>query len=127
MNKQHKKFCEEYVTNGLNGTHAYFAAYTNIKKETTARTNASRLLTNANVCAYIQELQAKLQAQAILNIAERQKILSSIVLASEEETSYNDKMKAIDILNKMDGAYTTNTNVTMEGGVNITIVPDADD
>lgn len=52
-------FVEEYLNNGLNGTKAYLSVYKNVTKEETARVNASRLLTNANVKALLEEKQAK--------------------------------------------------------------------
>ena len=48
LTKNQRRFCEEYVNNSQNGTQAYLKAYKTCKKEETARTNASRLLTNAN-------------------------------------------------------------------------------
>ena len=47
-------FCDEYLID-LNATRAYKAAYRSCKKDETARTNGSRLLTNANIKAYIGE------------------------------------------------------------------------
>ena len=49
MNNKQITFCQEYVKNGLNGTQAYLKAYKTCKKEDTAKVNASRLLTNANI------------------------------------------------------------------------------
>ncbi|WP_448667500.1 terminase small subunit [Aerococcus viridans] len=50
-----RAFADEYITNGGNGTKAYFVAYPSTKKEVTARTNASKLLTNTNILKYIEE------------------------------------------------------------------------
>lgn len=56
LTDKQQRFCDEYLID-LNGTRAYKAAYPSVKKDETARVNASRLLTNANVKAYIQERQ----------------------------------------------------------------------
>lgn len=56
LTAKQQRFCDEYLID-LNGTRAYKAAYPSVKKDETARVNASRLLTNANVKAYIQERQ----------------------------------------------------------------------
>ena len=53
-NEKHKKFADEWLID-MNGTRAYKAAYPSIKKDTTAATNAGRLLRNAEVKAYIDE------------------------------------------------------------------------
>lgn len=59
ISEKHRLFVEEYLNNGLNGTQAYLTVYKSVKKEETARVNASRLLTNANVKALLEEKQAK--------------------------------------------------------------------
>lgn len=123
LNKNQKLFCMEYVKSGCNGTSAYLSVY-KCKKDETARVNASKLLTNANVQKYVQELQDKIEAETIMDIKERKKYLTKILNDSITETAYdmfgNDfqkkpsfktKLTAIDILNKMDGVYTTNVNV----------------
>ena len=54
LTPKQKIFCDEYLVD-LNATRAYKAAYKNIKKDETARTNGSRLLTNAKVKSYIDK------------------------------------------------------------------------
>ena len=54
MTEKQKRFCDEYLID-LNATRAYKVAYSNIKNDITARANASRMLTNANVANYISE------------------------------------------------------------------------
>ena len=118
LSTQQRTFCEEYVKNGNNGMQAYLNAYKSCKKENTARTNASRLLTNANIIEYIQELQEELKKKAIMTAEERMIWLSKVINGDIKHTSYDgngnayeneayisDKMKAVDILNKMDGEY----------------------
>lgn len=120
LSNQQKLFCQKYIELGMNGTQAYLSVYKSIKKESTARTNASRLLTNANIQEYIEVLQSKIEKTAIINVEERMKWLSKVVNGEIKHTSYDgngnsyeneayisDKMKAIDILNKMDGVYVT--------------------
>lgn len=54
LTPKQKLFADEYLID-LNATRAYKAAYKSIKKDETARTNGSRMLTNANVSKYIKE------------------------------------------------------------------------
>ena len=54
LNIKQEEFCRKYVEFGGNGTQAYKEAYG--CEEETAKANASRLLTNANVKDYINEL-----------------------------------------------------------------------
>lgn len=125
LNNNQITFCQEYVNNGLNGMQAYLKAYKTCKKEDTAKVNASRLLTNANIQNYIQELQEKIEDETIMTAKERMKWLSEVIkdIQREEikiklpdgsdETLYmknadlNTKLKAIDTLNKMTGEYKT--------------------
>ena len=55
LTSNQRAFADEYIRNKGNATQAYLFAYPNVKKETTARANASRLLTNANVSKYIAD------------------------------------------------------------------------
>ena len=117
LSNQQRKFCEEYVNNGNNGTQAYLKAYKTCKKEETAMVNASRLLRNAKVNEYVTELREELKKKAIMTAEERMIWLTGVVLGnvkekvyyegeeSEREAYLNDKMKAMDMLNKMNGEY----------------------
>lgn len=58
LTENQKRFCEEYIKD-CNATRAYAAVYKNAKGEDSARTAASRLLTNENVQRYIEKLQRK--------------------------------------------------------------------
>lgn len=133
MNNNQKIFCREYVKNGNNGTQAYMKAYKNCTKET-ARRNASDLLTKTDVQEYIKELQDKLEDKAIMNAQARMKWLTDVVNDIQREEAnvkmpdggeikiglknadLQTKMKAIDILNKMSGEYTTK----VEGNIGVT-------
>jgi len=124
LNKQQKAFCIEYVKNGLNGFQAYNKVY-KPKKEETARFNASRLITNDNIKAYIAELQAEVEENAIMSVKERQEFLSRIVKGEETETymtlsgevegkpTMKTRLNALDILNKMSGSYTEKREITI--------------
>lgn len=133
MNSQQRKFCEEYVKNGLNGKQAYLKAYSDTcKTDESATVNASRLLTNANVLSYIKELQQELKKDTIMSAEERMEWLSGVVkdinrddvyvknadgeeiLMGSKNADLNTKIKAIDTLNKMSGEYRT----ILDGSVN---------
>lgn len=55
-------FCDEWLIDH-NGTRAYKVAYPKVKKDSTAAANASRLLTNAKVWAYIEMRRAEMAAK----------------------------------------------------------------
>ncbi len=54
MTDKQRAFVDEYLID-LNATRAYKAVYKNVKNDEIARTNASRLLTNANVKEYLDK------------------------------------------------------------------------
>lgn len=54
LTPKQKIFADEYLID-LNATRAYKVAYPKVKKDESARVNGSKLLTNTNVVAYIDE------------------------------------------------------------------------
>lgn len=60
MTDKQRMFAEEYVADPeLNAARAYKKIYKNCKTDEAAAANASRLLKNANVSAYVSELKDK--------------------------------------------------------------------
>ena len=58
MTEKQKKFADEYLID-LNATRAYKAAYKSVKNDNSAAVNASKLLRNTKVAAYIEEKMAE--------------------------------------------------------------------
>ena len=63
MNEQHKKFVEEYLSNGGNRRRAYMAAYPLVTNVNTASTNARELMRKPEVQDYLVKRQAELWAE----------------------------------------------------------------
>lgn len=78
LTPKQKAFCDEYLTD-LNGTRAYKKIYKSAKKDITARTNASKLLTNANVKAYIAERMKEIQTEKTADLEEVIRFFSSVM------------------------------------------------
>lgn len=76
-------FADAYIELG-NATKAYLRAYPNVTKETTAKVNASRLLTNANVGAYIDERMEELKSE---RVADQQEVLETLTAILRGEAS----------------------------------------
>jgi phage terminase small subunit len=73
------------------------------------------LLRNVEVQERIAELRSKMEDEKIMDAAERRKILTEI--ARDVESSAQDKIRAIDTANKMDGLYIQKTQLSgAEGG-----------
>lgn len=84
MTNAQRRFCDEYLVD-LNASRAYKVAYPNCKKDETARTNGSRLLTFANIKEYISQKQKEIE--------ERTEITQDMVI---KELSYIAFSKATD-------------------------------
>ena len=68
-----------------------------------AAQNADKLIKNHKIIELIKELQEPHKKKALLDARRRKEILQE--LAENPENLPGDRMKAIDILNKMDGTY----------------------
>lgn len=110
LNARQKAFCEYYVASGNATEAAIKAGY----KEKYAGVNADKLLKNTNIQKYIEELQEKAKGNRIMTAIERREFLTSMI--KDGAIKDTDRLKALDILNKMDGEYTQ--KVEVNGNIN---------
>lgn len=108
LNTRQKKFCEYYVACGNATESAIKADYS--KK--TARSIGQRLLTNVDIKNYIKKLNEKTKTDRIMTAIERKEWLTEIM--KNDENKLQDKLKAMDILNKMTGEYTEKVELSGE-------------
>ena len=108
LNARQKAFCEFYVASGNATDAAIKAGY----KEKNARFIGSENLTKANIKKYIEELQEKAKGNRIMTAIERREFLTSMI--KDGVVKDTDRLKALDILNKMDGEYTQKLEVKGE-------------
>lgn len=108
LNARQKSFCEYYVASGNATDAAIKAGY----KEKNARFIGSENLTKANIKKYIEELQEKAKGNRIMTAIERREFLTSMI--KDGAVKDTDRLKALDILNKMDGEYTQKLEVKGE-------------
>jgi hypothetical protein len=104
QNARHEKFAQG-IASGLSQRKAYRAAFPNsVKwKDETVDVKASELKKNDKVLVRLEELAQQTTSKAVMTITQRKEWLSELIESATEETK--DKLKAVDILNKMDGAY----------------------
>lgn len=102
LNEKQKAFCRYYVESD-NARDAYSRAYPDCSLAS-ATPLANNLLNNPEVMTYINKLRLKAERQAVLSVLERQAILANIALS--DDTRNADKIKAIDLINKMTALYT---------------------
>lgn len=113
------------IVEGMSQADAYRSAYST--KNTSDKTiweNASRLMADSKVKARVQELRDKIATKSIMTAQERMEWLTRLIYNDEEGTS--EKLKAIDLLNKMDGEYVQKiaAEVKSETTINIELVDD---
>lgn len=98
---------EAFVQNiikGMSQADAYRSAYPNQRmSDKTVWETASKLMNNPKVITRLKELRDKLASESIMTAQERMEWLTRLVNNQDEDTT--DKLKAIDILNKMSGEY----------------------
>jgi phage terminase small subunit len=101
-----RNFCHAYIENGGDGMEAYLTAYDSTSK-TSAKVEACRLLQRDDITAYLQALTKPMRNKAINNaINEREKKRSWLWdMIENPNTGDSDRLRAMDILNKMDSEY----------------------
>ena len=107
LTKKKREFCEEYVLTG-NGTRSYMKAFGKSEDDySICAVEANRLLKKEEIINYIAELTK--QKNPLLT----QEWLCDrlLVIINNPETKEQDRLKAIDMLLKSLGAYTTNQNI----------------
>ena len=108
LNARQKSFCEFYVASGNATDAATKAGYS----ETYSKTRTNVLLQNVEICRYIEEIQEKAKSSRIMTAIERREFLTSMI--KDGAVKDTDRLKALDILNKMDGEYTQKLEVKGE-------------
>ena len=145
MTDNQKIFADEYLID-CNATRAYKAAYPSVKKDSVASVNASKLLRNAKVKAYIDEQLAKLHDKKTADAKEVMEYLTSVMRgessaeivvvegigdgASEarrmiKAPDEKERLKAAELLGKRYGLFREKLDVT--GSSSVTIIDDLDD
>lgn len=92
------------IVEGMNQADAYRSAYScKNMSDNAIYVNASKLASDAKVALRVKELRDELAKPSIKTAQERMEWLTRLI--DNEEESTNEKLKAVDILNKMDGLY----------------------
>ena len=108
MTYKQELFIQEYIKTGNATSSAMKAGYS--KK--TARAIGQENLTKPYIKKRIEELSQKIACNNIMTAKERQEYLAKLINAADVKVS--DKLKALDILNKMTGEYIQKVEVNGE-------------
>lgn len=143
MTDKQQIFADEYLKD-LNGTRAYKVAYPNVKKDSVAKAAASRLLTNVNVKAYIDEQLEIMHNERTADAQEVLEYLTSIMRGEQQEqvlrgvgmgeqvktnieVSAKDRIKAAELLGKRHALFTDKTEIDIKSVTFVDDVPLDDD
>lgn len=110
MNEKQTRFCEEFVKCD-SAAEAYRRAGYKASSAKSAANSASRLLENDGIKAKIRELRKQVECEKILDAQQRRILLSEIANAKGQ-----DAVRAIDVMNKMDGLYISKTQLSGADG-----------
>ena len=147
MTEKQKRFCAEYLID-CNATRAYKAVYQNVKSDKTAKSAASRLLTNVNVKKYIDDYMEELHNEKTADAQEVIEYLTSVLRGEstaqeivvegtgdgcseartmEKAPSEKEKLKAAELLGKRYALFTDKIETDVDMDLNITIDYGEDD
>ena len=108
------------IIEGYSQADAYRSAYScKNMSDNSIYVNASKLMADTKVALRLKELRDKLAKPSIMSAQERMEWLTRLIQNEEEGTS--DKLKAIDIMNKMQGEYVQKVEAEVKNAVNINI------
>jgi phage terminase small subunit len=110
LTEKMKSFCREYVANGGNGTEAYLTAY-NSKSKVSASVEANKLLYRDDITDYIKTLNKPLENKAVNERQKKRQFLWNVI--EDNTQSMSDRLRSLDILNKLDNDY-ININKNIE-------------
>ena len=147
MTEKQKRFCDEYLID-CNATRAYKTVYKNVKSDETAKSAASRLLTNVNVKKYIDDRMEELHNEKTADAHEVIEYLTSVLRGEstaqeivvegtgdgcseartmEKSPSEKERLKAAELLGKRYSLFTDKVETDVDMDLNITIDYGEDD
>lgn len=111
LTAKEKLFVDNIVYKGMNYSNAYRNAYNTANMATsTVNEKASRL--KDKLRASIDKAREEADSPKIISVVRRKEKLSEIINTSED---IHEQMKAMDLLNKMEGVYVTK----VDGGISL--------
>lgn len=136
MTDKQRKFCDEYLID-CNATRAYKVAYPKIKSDDAARACASKLLTKANIKAYIDARLEEMSSAKVASAEEVMKYLTSVMRGehteqiplligegiqklADKDIGAKERLKAAELIGKRYGLFSDKVN--FEGTLPVMIV-----
>ena len=120
LSPRQEAFCMAYAKCG-NATQAYREAGYKAKSDNVAAASAAKILRNAKVQARLEEIRGEVESERIVQPREMQEWYSSIIRGETadggKETRMRDRLKAAELLGRMQGLFIDKREVSMSGGV----------
>jgi phage terminase small subunit len=119
LTPKQEKFVQGIIE-GKSQADAYRAAYsTKNMTDKTIREEASRLMRDPNISATVKELRNQANASTIMSAQERMEWLTKLINNTEEGTT--DRLRALDIFNKMTGEYVQKIEADVKNDITIKV------
>lgn len=119
LNVKQEKFIQGII-NGLSQRQAYKEAFGSEYEDKAIDENACKLFNSTKVKQRYEELLKELQDKSIMSAQERMMWLTDLI-KKEPKANMTDKLKAIDVLNKMSGEYTTKVEANVNTDIKVTL------
>lgn len=120
LTPKQEKFCQ-CIISGMTGKDSYITAYDTNAGDNTIYTEVTRLLDKEDIQKRLETLRKPLETQAkataISERAKKRQFLWNVI--NDETQNMSDRLKATDLLNKMDSEYTNNTTLSVDNKTNI--------
>lgn len=113
------------IIEGMSQADAYRSAYnTSRMTDKTIHESASKLMADPKISARVAELREKMASKSIMTAQQRMEWLTELI--NNELAGTTDRLRAIDIMNKMQGEYVqkVEANVQQEVTINVELVDD---
>ena len=108
------------IIEGMSQADAYRSAYdTKRMSDNAIYREASLLMSNPKVAQRIKELREELAKPSIMSAQERLEWLTQLILSKDESTT--DKLRAADIMNRMQGEYVQKVETEFKNAINISV------
>ena len=118
LTPKQEKFVQGIIE-GMSQADAYRSAYSCKRmSDKTIYEAASRLMADSNISARVQELREKVACETIMSARKRQEWLTEFIKGAHLSA---DKLRALDILNKMTGEYVQKIEADVSTDVTISI------
>jgi len=123
LTPKQERFCLEYIKDG-NASRAYREAYdAENMSDKVVNNKASLLLKHGEIGVRLEELRKETSKDTIMSVEDRKEWLTKLIYHQDTDNNrvfMGDRLKALDILNKMEAQYIVKTQTELSGDLNVT-------